>query len=90
LTAHDSVRAAADTPRMPPRRAAEFTTVAILIALTQSCSPAPPPMAGPDPSDPRARVPAAAYSPLSYVSRRPVDPVSWGEQNEQIAPVPQP
>jgi hypothetical protein len=91
LTAHDSIRAAADTPpRMPPRRAVGFAAVAIVVALTQSCSPPPPPLAGPDPSDPRARVPAAAYRPVSYVSRRPVEPLSSGEQNERIAPVPQP
>jgi hypothetical protein len=70
---------------------ARLTIVATIVALTQSCSPpAPAPMAGPDPSDPRARVPAVAYRPVSYVSRRPVEPLSQPEQNEQTAPARQP
>ena len=48
------------------------------------------PLAGPDPSDPRAQVPPASYrSTLSgYTSRRPVEPARWREQNERVAPVP--
>jgi len=52
--------------------------VAALVLLIAACTPVPStPLAGPDPANPRARVPALAYrSPVEpYVSRRPVDPL---------------
>jgi hypothetical protein len=47
-------------------------------------------VAGPDASDPGAAVPPADYrSTISqYVSRRPVEPTSWRERNEGVAPRP--
>jgi hypothetical protein len=66
--------------------------VALLLAvLAHGCTGLPPaPVAGPDPSDPRVRTPSATYSsPFgSYVSRRPVEPASWRQLNEQVAPQP--
>jgi hypothetical protein len=48
------------------------------------------PLAGRDPADPAARVPPAAYrSTLGpYARQRPVEPASWREQNERVAPAP--
>jgi hypothetical protein len=49
-------------------------------------------LAGQDPANPGARVPAAAYrSPVGpYVSRRPVEPSPWQDQNDRTAPAPKP
>ena len=47
-------------------------------------------VAGPDPSDPAAPVPAVGYrsSTASHVSQRPVAPVLWRRQNERVTPQP--
>jgi hypothetical protein len=55
------------------------------------CTDAPrAPVAGTDPSDPRARTPRVDYRSTtgSYKSQRPVDPAPWTEQNERVAPTP--
>jgi len=65
--------------------------VAALCLLAGACSTLPQrPFAGPDPSDPTVRVPAAAYRPAlrGYTSQRPVEPAPWREQNERVAPAP--
>ena len=70
-----------------------LAAVAALASLVEACTPAPPvPLAGPDPADPRTRVPAVSYrSPVGpYVSRRPVEPLPWQDQNDRIAPAPKP
>jgi hypothetical protein len=75
------------------RRFAALAAAASAALLMQACSPLPPaPFAGPDPSDPRARVPAVAYRPAvaPYASQRPVEPLPWREQNDRIAPAPKP
>jgi hypothetical protein len=62
--------------------------VALLIA---GCADAPrPPLAGPDPADPGARVPRVDYRSTvgSYRSRRPAEPAPGGEQNERVTPAP--
>ena len=67
--------------------------VACLVLVVAACSPPPPvPLAGPDPADPRARVPAVAYRSAvgPYESRRPVEPSSWQDQNDRNAPAPAP
>ena len=48
------------------------------------------PLAGPDPSDPRTRVPPASYRSTlgGYISQRPVEPAPWREQNQRVAPTP--
>ena len=61
----------------------------LLCLLTAACLSAPErPVAGPDPSDPKARAPATAYRPVlgGYVSQRPVEPAPWREQNDRVAP----
>lgn len=73
-------------------RASLARRVACVVALgllVSACFAAPErPFAGPDPSDPKTRVPAATYRPVlgGYVSQRPVDPAPWREQNDRVAP----
>jgi hypothetical protein len=59
-------------------------------ALLAACSALPPPLAGPDPSDPSARVAAVGYRSTigPYTSQRPVEPMPWQQQNERVAPAP--
>ena len=55
------------------------------------CTGAPrSPTVGPDPSNPSARTPAVGYRSTTapYVTRRPVDPAPWREQNERVGPPP--
>jgi hypothetical protein len=62
-----------------------------LAVLLHGCTGAPSsPSAGPDPSNPSARTPPVGYRSTTapYVSRRPVDPGPWTEQNERVAPPP--
>jgi hypothetical protein len=75
----------------PILRAVRGGCIAALCLFTAACFATPEwPLAGPDPSDPSARTPAAAYRSVlgGYVSQRPVEPVSWGEQNERVKPAP--
>jgi hypothetical protein len=70
-----------------------LAVVAALALLIEACTPVPPaPLAGPDPADPGNRAPAVAYrSPVGpYVSRRPVEPSPWQDQNDRIAPAAKP
>lgn len=63
----------------------------LLALLDAGCASVPPrPLAGADPADPAARVPAVRYRSTigPYTSQRPVDPAPWGEQNERVAPAP--
>lgn len=65
--------------------------VALAAALAAGCTVDPPiAAAGPDPSDPRARVPATSYrsTVAPYESLRPVEPAPWTQQNQQVAPQP--
>ena len=71
----------------------EFLLLACgLLVAACSSTPPPAPFAGPDPVDPRARIPSAAYrSTLGpYASQRPVEPRPWIEQNQTVAPVEKP
>jgi hypothetical protein len=95
MFAHVRTRAAAFGRQLVTsiQRIAAVTAGASVVLLAQACSPPPPaPFAGPDPSDPRARVPAVAYRPAvaPYASQRPVEPLPWREQNDRIAPAPKP
>lgn len=63
--------------------------VALLCLPHAACLSAPGvPTAGPDPSDPKVRVPAATYRSVldGYTRQRPVEPAPWREQNERVAP----
>ncbi len=61
-----------------------------LALLAAACKPVPYPVATADPADPSVRVPAIRYQSTlgGYVSQRPVEPSSWREQNERVAPQP--
>jgi hypothetical protein len=65
-----------------------------MVAMLTACSGAPPPapLVGADPSDPSARVPAAAYRSTlgDYRGQRPVEPKPWTEQNQHVAPADKP
>jgi hypothetical protein len=66
-------------------RAVGIVTLGLLGTV---CAVTTRPIAGADPSDPDVRVPAVAYRSVvgGYVSRRPVAPAPWREQNERITP----
>lgn len=71
------------------RRARAAAGVAMLSLLAAACSAAPERFsAGLAAADAGARVPAATYRSAvrGYVSQRPVEPVSWQQQNERVAP----
>jgi hypothetical protein len=56
--------------------------VASLAAVTSACSAPPPaPLAGADPSNPSARVPALKYRSTlgTYSGQRPVESAPWAE-----------
>jgi len=60
-----------------------------LALLTAACTAVPPrPFAGADPSNPDAGVTASTYrsTTVGYQSQRPVQPATWREQNERVAP----
>lgn len=65
----------------------KFIAIAFLL-LTVACKPLIEPLAGPHPADPSVAVPGVRYQSTlgSYVSRRPVEPGPWRQQNEQVAP----
>jgi len=95
MLAHARTRAAAFARQTtPPKyRWARPAAVAALGLLIAACTPVPSvPLAGPDPANPHARVPALAYrSPVEpYVNRRPVDPLPWQGQNDRSAPASKP
>jgi hypothetical protein len=95
MLAHACRRAAAvaRTVASPMYRWISLAAVATVAVLIEACTPLPPvPLAGADPADPRTRVPAVAYrsSVGPYVSRRPVEPSPWQDQNDRIAPAPKP
>jgi len=80
-------------PASTPGWLVALAAVAIVL-MTQACSSrAPPsPFTGPDPSDPQAAVPPVTYRSTvgGYVSRRPVEPRTWSEQNQTVAPAEKP
>lgn len=61
-----------------------------LALLAAACKPVSYPVAAADPADPAVPVPATRYQSTlgPYVSQRPVEPSSWREQNERVAPQP--
>lgn len=66
--------------------------IAIALALlVAACTPISQSNVGPDPADPSVRVPSARYESAlgGYLSRRPVEPRPWREQNERVTPRPE-
>ena len=71
------------------RRVGRAAMVLALGTLTPGCTAAPKsPVTGPDPSNSTARTAPATYrsTVAPYVSRRPVEPAAWQEQNQRVAP----
>ncbi len=66
--------------------AAKAFGVAAVCFLLASCGP--PPLRLAAVADPDVRVPPATYRSVlgGYRSQRPVEPTSWREQNERVAP----
>jgi hypothetical protein len=95
MLAHARTRAAAVARQTASSkdRWGRLAAAAALVLLIAACTPVPSvPLAGPDPANPHARVPALAYrSPVEpYVSRRPVDPLPWQGQSDRSAPASKP
>jgi len=73
------------------RRLSRPLWLVALAALLPGCTGAPSaPTVGPDPSNPSARTRPVGYRSTTapYVTRRPVEPGPWTEQNERVAPPP--
>jgi curli biogenesis system outer membrane secretion channel CsgG len=94
MSAHIRASCAADQPAAPRPLQIRLGARAIVLALAvllAGCTDVPrAPLAGPDPSDPAARVPRVDDRSTvgSYKSQRPVEPGPWGEQNQRVAPQP--
>jgi hypothetical protein len=94
MSAHIQAFGAAGGPAVTRLFRIKFGVLAVLaglVPLLAGCADAPRlPAAGPDPADPGTRVPRVDYRSTlgSYRSQRPVDPASWVEQNERVAPAP--
>jgi hypothetical protein len=58
----------------------------LLVLLLGGCAAPPPPLAAA--ADPASRVPLTRYSSVTapYTPQRPVEPMSWRERNERVAP----
>jgi type IV pilus biogenesis protein CpaD/CtpE len=58
------------------------------IALAACASPPPVVQTGPDPADPAAPVAHTRYTPVTAgtTDYRPVEPGSWRDMNERVAP----
>ncbi|MCW5746957.1 MAG: hypothetical protein KIT36_12255 [Alphaproteobacteria bacterium] len=61
---------------------------AAALALAGCAGPLPAGRGGPDPADPAAPAADSRYTPVTAgtADYRPVEPGSWREQNERVAP----
>lgn len=59
-----------------------------LAVIVSACSGPPAIVTGADPADPSARVPDSRYAPVTAgtIDYRPIDPKSWTERNQDVAP----
>lgn len=57
-------------------------------ALAACANPPPVVQSGPDPADPAAPVASSRYTPVTAgtADYRPVEPGSWRDMNERVAP----
>ena len=71
-------------------RSRTLTSLAAAALMLGACMPATVPLAGPDPSDPGAKVAGVGYrsTVAPYMSLRPTTPSAWREQNDRVAPTP--
>ena len=94
MSARIRTRPVAGTPAQAPRL---FPPARLLAALAMSvfavgcASPPAAPFAGAGPADPAAPAKPATYRSTiePYARKRPVEPKSWREQNERVAPAAQ-
>lgn len=95
MLAHQVMRSA----RHRGRRFNTLPRLGVLFALcliamfAQGCARRPSAaLAGNDPSDPTARVPAASYRPVidPHQTSRPVDPAPWRGRNDATGPASKP
>ena len=90
--AHAATAAIPAAGRNPFRTCFPASALAVLgILLLSGCVTAERLLvAGNDPSDPSAPVPAVGYrsTTASHVSQRPVMPAPWRRQNERVTPQP--
>jgi len=65
----------------------KFIALALVLSCA-ACALPPPPRAGANPSDSKARTSAVGYRSTiaPYASQRPVEPAPWQERNERVAP----
>lgn len=83
------MRETAAHPRSWTRAASLIFFALALALLLGGCAAAPPaPVVTHDPADPDVPVAHTRYKPAlsGYVSRRPVEPKPWREQNDRVAP----
>jgi hypothetical protein len=75
-------------PALFNRPLARIGFALLLAGSIAGCTAANPLPLAADPSDPDVPVRAASYRPVlsGYTAQRPVDPKSWREQNERVAP----
>jgi hypothetical protein len=71
-------------------RCRTFVGMAVMAVALGGCLPAAVPLAGADPSDPRAKVAGVGYKSTiaPYTSLRPSTPAPWRERNDSVAPQP--
>jgi hypothetical protein len=75
-----------------PVRRSLWTLSLGAVTILVGCAPHVAPLSGADPADATARTAAVSYrSTLGrHSSLRPAAPTSWGDQNERVAPKPEP
>lgn len=66
----------------------KFIFLMATAVVLSSCAEFPAIQVGADPADPRAPVPLSRYTPVTAgtADYRPVEPKSWIQQNERVAP----
>ena len=82
-------RSAAVRRRTIAWRSRAAVIMAALTLLIQGCTARPPQASqGPDAADPDTTVPASGYRSTiaPYRSQRPVEPATWRERNDRVAP----
>ena len=80
----------AHRPRALRIRSGRALALLAVLALLEGCAVPPAPLAGWHPANPDAPVPPVAYRATPHVSQRPVEPATWSEQNDRVAPRPKP
>ncbi len=92
LVQHTGVRGGPIRRTGPATRAIATVSLLLTLVLAAGGCTAPPRLHAfaDDPADPSARVPRTGYRSTlgSYTSLRPVEPLSWREQNERLMPRP--